>query len=54
MIGHSGTCILGTYAKAIDEFRREAIRRFDLQILPYPAKQSALAISVVSTKPFLK
>lgn len=29
MLGHSGTSILQTYAKAIDEYRRDAIRKLD-------------------------
>jgi len=29
MMGHSGTGILQTYAKAIDEFRQDAIRKLE-------------------------
>lgn len=29
MMGHSGTSILHVYAKAIDESRREAIKKFE-------------------------
>jgi integrase len=69
MIGHSGTSILDTYAKAIDEFRREAIKKFEAYRKSHqvnarsdapaspdsqlPDKQPAPARSAISKKPFL-
>jgi integrase len=69
MLGHSGTSILHVYAKAIDESRREAIKKFEAyrkshlkeagSVAPaspdshLPHKQPALDRSVLSKKPFL-
>ena len=39
MIGHSSPSIVQTYAKAIDEHRRDAIRKLDDQRLAFAAKQ---------------
>jgi integrase len=69
MLGHSGTSILHVYAKAIDESRREAIKKFEAyrkshmkdagSVAPVspgshlPAKQPVPARSMISKKPFL-
>jgi integrase len=69
MMGHSGTSILHAYAKAIDESRREAIKKFEAyreshlkdvgSVAPAspdshpPDKQSAPVRSMISKKPFL-
>jgi integrase len=46
MIGHSTPSILSTYAKAIDEHRREAIRKLESLRL-----QGAPPLSTPSTRP---
>jgi len=69
LLGHAGTSILHTYAKAIDEFRREAMKKFEAyrqshlkdmgsvaQTSPdshLPEKQPAATRSALSKKPFL-
>lgn len=69
MMGHSGTSILHVYAKAIDESRREAIKKFEAyrqshlkdagSVAPaspdshLPDKQPAAPRSALSKKPFL-
>jgi len=69
MMGHSGTSILHVYAKAIDESRRDAIKKFEAyrqshlkdagSVAPpspdshLPDKQPATARSTLSRKPFL-
>jgi hypothetical protein len=69
MIGHSSTSILDTYAKAIDEFRRESIKKLKAyrqshlkdagSVAPAPPdshlpdKHPAPALSAAAKKPFL-
>ena len=46
MIGHSTPGILQTYSKAIDEYRRDAIRRLEQMRDIHLARQAAMTTSV--------
>jgi hypothetical protein len=45
MLGHSTTTILPSYAKAIDEYRRDAIRKLD-------ELRKATDVATTNTAPF--
>jgi integrase len=46
MLGHSGPAIVGTYARAIDEYKRDAVRKLEQMRAAHMAHQASASISI--------